>query len=148
MIDRQGFRCYRSDAVTSACSRPPSVHVTLAAAGCSDLCVWRVVRGPTERLIPRGCQKIVGLHRHDFVCHPRSRPQSERYVYVSPRLARDLTMIKLFSLKQAKKDGESPKAGTQKKASAAQLRITKGSGFCSDASTLLRLLSLAFLFQT
>lgn len=36
-------------------------------------------------------------------------------------------MIKLFSLKQAKKDGESPKAGTQKKASAAQLRITKGS---------------------
>lgn len=37
-------------------------------------------------------------------------------------------MIKLFSLKQQKKDGEaSPKTGTQKKASAAQLRITKGS---------------------
>lgn len=35
-------------------------------------------------------------------------------------------MIKLFSLKQAKKDGESPKSGSQKKASAAQLRITKG----------------------
>lgn len=36
-------------------------------------------------------------------------------------------MIKLFSLKQQKKDGEAtPKAGTQKKASAAQLRITKG----------------------
>lgn len=36
-------------------------------------------------------------------------------------------MIKLFSLKQQKKDGEtSPKTGTQKKASAAQLRITKG----------------------
>nr|CAD7441130.1 unnamed protein product [Timema bartmani] len=35
-------------------------------------------------------------------------------------------MIKLFSLKQQKKDGEaSPKAGNQKKASAAQLRITK-----------------------
>lgn len=38
-------------------------------------------------------------------------------------------MIKLFSLKQAKKDGESPKAGTQKKATAAQLRITKGHYF-------------------
>lgn len=36
-------------------------------------------------------------------------------------------MIKLFSLKQQKKDGEAtPKAGNQKKASAAQLRITKG----------------------
>lgn len=36
-------------------------------------------------------------------------------------------MIKLFSLKQQKKDGEaSPKSGNQKKASAAQLRITKG----------------------
>ncbi|XP_033222444.1 NEDD8-conjugating enzyme Ubc12 [Belonocnema kinseyi] len=34
-------------------------------------------------------------------------------------------MIKLFSLKQQKKDGESPRGGTQKKASAAQLRITK-----------------------
>lgn len=36
-------------------------------------------------------------------------------------------MIKLFSLKQQKKDGEaSPRQGNQKKASAAQLRITKG----------------------
>lgn len=36
-------------------------------------------------------------------------------------------MIKLFSLKQQKKDGETtPKTGNQKKASAAQLRITKG----------------------
>lgn len=37
-------------------------------------------------------------------------------------------MIKLFSLKQQKKDGEnSARPGTQqKKASAAQLRITKG----------------------
>lgn len=36
-------------------------------------------------------------------------------------------MIKLFSLKQQKKDGEaSPRGGQQKKASAAQLRITKG----------------------
>ncbi|KAF8791493.1 NEDD8-conjugating enzyme Ubc12-like [Argiope bruennichi] len=35
-------------------------------------------------------------------------------------------MIKLFSLKQQRKDGESPaKANTQKRASAAQLRITK-----------------------
>uniref|UniRef100_A0A0A9Z2Q8 E2 NEDD8-conjugating enzyme n=1 Tax=Lygus hesperus TaxID=30085 RepID=A0A0A9Z2Q8_LYGHE len=35
-------------------------------------------------------------------------------------------MIKLFSLKQQKKDGEStPRVGNQKKASAAQLRITK-----------------------
>lgn len=35
-------------------------------------------------------------------------------------------MIKLFSLKQQKKDGETaPKTGNQKKASAAQLRITK-----------------------
>lgn len=37
-------------------------------------------------------------------------------------------MIKLFSLKQQKKDGEAmPRSGNQKKASAAQLRITKGS---------------------
>lgn len=35
-------------------------------------------------------------------------------------------MIKLFSLKQAKKDGESAKSGNHKKASAAQLRISKG----------------------
>lgn len=36
-------------------------------------------------------------------------------------------MIKLFSLKQQKKDGETtPRVGNQKKASAAQLRITKG----------------------
>lgn len=36
-------------------------------------------------------------------------------------------MIKLFSLKQQKKDGETPgKASNQKRASAAQLRITKG----------------------
>lgn len=36
-------------------------------------------------------------------------------------------MIKLFSLKQQKKDGEtSGKTSTQKRASAAQLRITKG----------------------
>ena len=38
------------------------------------------------------------------------------------------TMIKLFSLKQQKKDGVdiSDKSGSQKKASAAQLRIQKG----------------------
>lgn len=36
-------------------------------------------------------------------------------------------MIKLFSLKQQKKEGEAtPRTGNQKKASAAQLRITKG----------------------
>jgi ubiquitin-conjugating enzyme E2 M len=36
-------------------------------------------------------------------------------------------MIKLFSLKQQKKDGEAPKAGGNKKSfTAAQLRITKG----------------------
>jgi len=35
-------------------------------------------------------------------------------------------MIKLYSLKQHKKDGEAPKSGNQKKASAAHLRITKG----------------------
>jgi len=35
-------------------------------------------------------------------------------------------MIKLYSLKQHKKDGETPKTGNQKKASAAHLRITKG----------------------
>jgi len=35
-------------------------------------------------------------------------------------------MIKLYSLKQHKKDGETPKSGNQKKASAAHLRITKG----------------------
>lgn len=37
------------------------------------------------------------------------------------------TMIKLFSLKQQKKDGiDSSDRGSQKKASAAQLRIQKG----------------------
>lgn len=36
-------------------------------------------------------------------------------------------MIKLFSLKQQKKDGDQTKSGgTQKKAGAAQLRIQKG----------------------
>jgi len=35
-------------------------------------------------------------------------------------------MIKLYSLKQHKKDGETPKSGNQRKASAAHLRITKG----------------------
>lgn len=35
-------------------------------------------------------------------------------------------MIKLFSLKQQKKDGETPRTGNQKKSSAAQLRIQKG----------------------
>lgn len=36
-------------------------------------------------------------------------------------------MIKLFSMKNQKKDGtDAPKQGTQKRASAAQLRITKG----------------------
>lgn len=35
-------------------------------------------------------------------------------------------MIKLYSLKQHKKDGDSTKSGNQKKASAAHLRITKG----------------------
>lgn len=38
-------------------------------------------------------------------------------------------MIKLFSLKQQKKEGEGAKAGT-KRASAAQLRITKGAAWC------------------
>lgn len=57
-------------------------------------------------------------------------------------------MIKLFSLKQAKKDGESPKAGTQKKASAAQLRITKGSRLHSDARrAAYRLSSLVLHFS-
>lgn len=46
-------------------------------------------------------------------------------------------MIKLFSLKQQKKDGESTtRSGTQKKASAAQLRITKGY-FCLNVIDLL-----------
>jgi hypothetical protein len=45
-------------------------------------------------------------------------------------------MIKLFSLKQQKKDGEAaPKSGNQKKASAAQLRITKG-GWIHASSSL------------
>jgi hypothetical protein len=35
-------------------------------------------------------------------------------------------MIKLFSLKQQKKEGESSKSSGAKRASAAQLRITKG----------------------
>lgn len=36
-------------------------------------------------------------------------------------------MIKLFSMKNQKKDGsDAPKQGSQKRASAAQLRITKG----------------------
>lgn len=42
-------------------------------------------------------------------------------------------MIKLFSLKQQKKDGEqTSKTGTQKKASAAQLRIQKGMDKTND----------------
>lgn len=44
-------------------------------------------------------------------------------------------MIKLFSLKQQKKDGETaPKTGNQKKPSAAQLRITKGGWIRSSSS--------------
>lgn len=44
-------------------------------------------------------------------------------------------MIKLFSLKQQKKDGEqTSKTGTQKKASAAQLRIQKGILFISSSN--------------
>lgn len=51
-------------------------------------------------------------------------------------------MIKLFSLKQQKKDGESsPRPGNQKKASAAQLRITKGK------LNLLKFFSLQVLFN-
>lgn len=38
-------------------------------------------------------------------------------------------MIKLFSLKTQGQRGESNRAGTQKKASAAQLRIQKGTLF-------------------
>ena len=41
-------------------------------------------------------------------------------------------MIKLFSLKQQKKEGEGAKTGT-KRASAAQLRITKGAVRCGFA---------------
>lgn len=47
-------------------------------------------------------------------------------------------MIKLFSLKNAKKDGETTKSGTQKKSSAAQLRIQKGK--------MLRALKFIFCF--
>jgi hypothetical protein len=49
-------------------------------------------------------------------------------------------MIKLFSLKQQKKDGENPaRPGTQqKKASAAQLRITKGEFGGRGSSFVLR----------
>lgn len=44
-------------------------------------------------------------------------------------------MIKLFSLKQQKKDGEGAHRGAnQKKASAAQLRITKGVFFFVSAT--------------
>lgn len=51
-------------------------------------------------------------------------------------------MIKLFSLKQQKKDGEaSPRTGNQKKASAAQLRITKGCYTVMDVSLVLMPLS-------
>lgn len=45
-------------------------------------------------------------------------------------------MIKLYSLKQHKKDGETPKSGNQKKASAAHLRITKGKFNCVFQSNL------------
>lgn len=59
---------------------------------------------------------------------PRAWPfeEEETFFYAFHAGHRHSIMIKLFSLKQAKKDGESPKPGTQKKASAAQLRITKG----------------------
>lgn len=53
-------------------------------------------------------------------------------------------MIKLFSLKQQKKDGESPRGGTQKKASAAQLRIMKGK---ISFSTGFLIFTLSFINQ-
>jgi hypothetical protein len=58
------------------------------------------------------------------------------------------TMIKLFSLKQQKKDGESaPKTGNQKKASAAQLRITKG-GWIHSRSSLNLSSAMLYIFYT
>jgi hypothetical protein len=57
-------------------------------------------------------------------------------------------MIKLFSLKQQKKDGESaPKTGNQKKASAAQLRITKG-GLNHSSSSLKLSPAMLYIFYT
>ena len=47
-------------------------------------------------------------------------------------------MIKLFSLKQQKRDGEAGKPGA-KRASAAQLRIQKGTIFLYDLSSILHL---------
>lgn len=56
-------------------------------------------------------------------------------------------MIKLFSLKQQKKDGESTtRSGTQKKASAAQLRITKGY-FCLNVIDLLHRKELSWFYN-
>lgn len=104
----------------------PSVHVTLAAAP-----PVRVACKLRDQ--PCAIDPLVSKNRGGFqgpiLYAVGSRGPCPRHFYVSPRRrrARVLTMIKLFSLKQAKKDGESPKAGTQKKASAAQLRITKGS---------------------
>jgi len=60
-------------------------------------------------------------------------------------------MIKLFSLKQQKKDGEpTAKPGIQKKASAAQLRITKGKIICLYLCRYYYRLwkNLMFFFQT
>lgn len=53
-------------------------------------------------------------------------------------------MIKLFSLKQQKKDEIPGRSNTQKKASAAQLRITKGN---SKTNLLFSILS-EFLFHS
>ena len=49
-------------------------------------------------------------------------------------------MIKLFTLKQQKKDGEGAKSGS-KRASAAQLRITKGAAWLDFRVCVLNIIS-------
>lgn len=66
------------------------------------------------------------------------------------RLREPSNMIKLFSLKQQKKDGEAcPKTGPQKKATAAQLRITKGESLPTvmSLSAMRRLLHSCLLLK-
>lgn len=55
-------------------------------------------------------------------------------------------MIKLFSLKQQKKDeeGTARAGGSQKKASAAQLRITKGTRYFNENTMSILLVIICF----
>lgn len=67
------------------------------------------------------------LASSNLFVHLKKKNKSSLYLVWFLFQNRHLKMIKLFSLKQQKKDGETAgKSSNQKRASAAQLRITKG----------------------